>query len=85
MSESALQAMIAAARAKGRPVYVDPNRSTPAKFYDGADVVTPNRDEAVELSGLDYDDFRVRPDFILEVGRVLRERMRAKTPGHHPR
>ena len=78
LSEPALQAMIAAARARKKTVYVDPNRSTPARFYDGADVVTPNRDEAVQLSGLDYDDLRVSPNFILDVGRALRQRMRAE-------
>ena len=78
LSESSLQKMIAAAHARKRLVYVDPNRGTPAKFYNGADVITPNRDEAVELSGLDYDDLRVSPNFILEVGAALRERMSAE-------
>lgn len=78
LSEGALQAIISASHAQGKKVFVDPNRSTPARFYNGADVITPNRDEAVELSGLDYDDLRVRPDFILEVGQALRERVRAE-------
>lgn len=77
LSENALQEIIRAAHAAGRKVFVDPNRSTPAHFYNGADVVTPNRDEAVELSGLDYDDLRVNPNFILEVGAALRKRMSA--------
>lgn len=77
LSERSIQLIIAAAHRRGRLVYVDPNRSTPAKFYNGADVVTPNRDEAVELSGLDYDDLRVSPSFILDVGQALRQRMSA--------
>ena len=77
LSEKGLQAIIQASRAAGKKVFVDPNRTTPAHFYHGADVVTPNRDEAVDLSGLDYDDLRVKPEFLLEVGLKLRERMRA--------
>jgi rfaE bifunctional protein kinase chain/domain len=78
LSESALQAIIAESHRAGKKVFVDPNRSTPARFYNGADVITPNRDEAVELSGLDYDDLRVSPNFILEVGAALRERVKAE-------
>lgn len=78
LSETSLQAIIRESHAKGKKVFVDPNRFTPAKFYNGADVVTPNRDEAVELSGLDYDELRTKPDFILEVGQALRERMQAE-------
>ena len=78
LSESALQEIIRRAHAEGKPVFVDPNPGTPAKFYNGADVITPNRDEAVALSGLDYDDLRVSPNFILEVGAALRERIKAK-------
>lgn len=75
LSESGLQAIIKATHQHGKKAYVDPNRSTPAKFYSGADVITPNRDEAVELSGLDYDDLHARPNFILEVGETLSRKM----------
>jgi rfaE bifunctional protein kinase chain/domain len=78
LSEGTLQAIIAASHAAGKKVFVDPNRSTPATFYNGADVVTPNRDEAVALSGLDYNELRHNPNFILEVGQALRERMKAE-------
>lgn len=77
LSETALQAIIRESHALDKKVFVDPNRTTPAKFYNGADVVTPNRDEAVELSGLDYDELRLKPGFILEVGQALRSRMQA--------
>lgn len=78
LSETSLQAIISASHAAGKKVFVDPNRSTPAAFYNGADVVTPNREEAVELSGLDYNELRQNPKFILEVGQALRERMKAE-------
>jgi rfaE bifunctional protein kinase chain/domain len=78
LSETALQAIIGAAHAAGKKVFVDPNRSTPANYYNGADVITPNRDEAVALSGLDYNELRANPNFILEVGQALRERMKVE-------
>lgn len=78
LSENSIQEIIRETHGAGKKVFVDPNRGTPAKFYNGADVITPNREEAVELSGLDYDDLRVSENFILEVGQALRERMRAE-------
>ncbi|MBX3022838.1 MAG: D-glycero-beta-D-manno-heptose-7-phosphate kinase [Bdellovibrionales bacterium] len=78
LSEKAIQAIIRESHAAGKKVFVDPNRGTPAKFYSGADVITPNRDEAVELSGLDYDDLQVSPNFILEVGQALRAGMKVE-------
>lgn len=78
LSEAALRAILRESHALGKKVFVDPNRATPAKFYSGADVVTPNREEAVALSGLDYDEMRLKPNFILEVGQALRERMQAE-------
>lgn len=78
LSETSLQAMIKVARDLGKPVFVDPNRTTPARFYNGCSVVTPNRDEAVAMSGLDYDDLRMHPGFILEVGQALLSKMQAE-------
>lgn len=78
LSQTSIQAIIGESHRKGKLVFVDPHRSTPARFYNGADVVTPNRDEAVELSGLDYDDLRMSPNFIMEVAASLRERMKTE-------
>jgi len=79
-SESSLQTIIKAAHAEKKKVFVDPHRSTPAKFYSGADVITPNREEAIALSGVDYDEIRASKDFILELGQALRERTNVVHP-----
>ncbi len=79
-SESSLQKIILEAHARGKKVFVDPHRSTPAKFYAGADVITPNRDEAVALSGVDFDEIRASKDFILELGAALKERTKVIHP-----
>ncbi len=78
LSEGSLQAIITAAHVAGKKVFVDPHRTTPAEHYRGADVTTPNREEAVALSGLDYSDLRQRAGFIQEVGEVLRKRMQVE-------
>jgi D-beta-D-heptose 7-phosphate kinase/D-beta-D-heptose 1-phosphate adenosyltransferase len=50
LSDDVIGRLIAAARAQGRPVIVDPRGSDP-KRYAGASVITPNRRELGELSG----------------------------------
>lgn len=71
ISERCVQEIIKMSGRAGKPVMVDPNRQTPATYYRGADLMTPNRDEAYDLSGLDFDDLRDRPDSLLEVGQAL--------------
>lgn len=50
LSDDVIGRIIAAARAQGRPVVVDPRGSDP-KRYAGATVITPNRRELGELAG----------------------------------
>jgi rfaE bifunctional protein kinase chain/domain len=40
----------------GKSVAVDPNTKTPASFYEGADILTPNTKEAEKLSGVAIHD-----------------------------
>lgn len=79
-SETSLQKIIGEAHARGKKVFVDPHRSTPAKFYRGADVITPNREEAIALSGVDYDEIRASKDVILELGAALKARTHVVNP-----
>lgn len=78
LSEPLVQQIIKEAHALGKTVMVDPNRTTPAKFYEGIDLLTPNRDEAVALSGLDADELRISENMILELGHHLRDKVKAK-------
>jgi rfaE bifunctional protein kinase chain/domain len=41
-------------------------------------VITPNREEAIAMSGLDYNEIRENPNFILELGAALRSRVKAE-------
>lgn len=58
-----------------KPVFVDPHRTNPGQFYSGADLLKPNFDEALALSGLTYDDLRDSADKVMEVGRTLQKRV----------
>ena len=66
LSDDVIGQVIAAARAQGRPVVVDPRGSDP-KRYAGATVITPNRRELGELAGLRIGT----PEQIREAARVV--------------
>ncbi len=71
LSESVCQQVIAKARRAGKKVMVDPSPGTPAAYYKGAHIMTPNKDEAFRLSGLNLDDLRETEDSLLKVGEAL--------------
>lgn len=74
LHEESLQAIISKSHKAGKKVLIDPYRSTPLRYYRGADVVTPNRDEAVQLSGLNPEEYisgRKSEEFLLDVGAKL--------------
>lgn len=66
------------AHAAGKPVYVDPHRLNGGGYYAGCDLIKPNFDEAVALSGLDFDELRDDPNKVIEVGRALQKKTGAK-------
>jgi len=78
LSEPLIQETIKLSAKAGKRVLVDPNPTTPAEFYKGADLMTPNREEAVRLSGMTDDELRNREDFVLEVGETLRRRVQSE-------
>jgi rfaE bifunctional protein kinase chain/domain len=78
LSEVGIQSLIKLAHQRGKKVLLDPNPRTPPHYYRGVDLLTPNRDEAVALSGLDADELRQSDDFILRVGRAVRDRLQAE-------
>ncbi len=73
ISEGLAQEIIRLAKSAGCRILVDPYRSTPIHYYRGADLMTPNYDESVALSGLDLDDLRKDPDHLNRIGRGLME------------
>ena len=61
-----------------KKLLVDPHRANPGTFYSGVDLIKPNYEEAVALSGLDFDSLRSNPDRIFEAGRALQQKTGAK-------
>ena len=78
ISENLLKNLTQIARKAGKPVMVDPHRTNRGEFYSGVDLIKPNFDEAVALSGLNYDELRDHPNKVIEVGEALMKKTGAK-------
>lgn len=74
LGRTLLQKLIRLAHEKNKKVVVDPHKTNPGDFYAGVDLLKPNFDEAVALSGLNYDDLRDHPDKVIEVGQALQKK-----------
>ncbi len=70
-SEAGIQKIIEAAKKLNKKIIVDPHRSTPLKYYRGADLMTPNAEEAIELSQIPVDDLRQISETYQEIGDAL--------------
>jgi rfaE bifunctional protein kinase chain/domain len=69
LSQELTTTLIETARQAGKPVAIDPNMKTPAEWYRGAALLTPNTKEAEALSGVSIRD----DDSLAEAGfRLLR-------------
>ncbi len=73
LSESLCQKMIEMAHDAKKLVAVDPHRTTPVRYYRGADLIKPNKEEAFILSGLQLDDLRQNPNSIYEVAGAIQK------------
>ncbi|MCB0363069.1 MAG: D-glycero-beta-D-manno-heptose-7-phosphate kinase [Bdellovibrionales bacterium] len=71
VSENCAQALVKMCHEAHKPLIVDPHRQTPAGFYRGATLMTPNRDEAYELAGLDVEGLHEGPGTLCAVGETL--------------
>ncbi len=73
LSENLCQTLIRVTHEQNKKVVVDPHRTTPIRYYRGADVLKPNREEAYLLSGLNLDDLRDHPNSLIDVGQAIQE------------
>lgn len=78
LTPSLMKRIVELAKASRKPVLVDPNPKSSASLYLDVDLMTPNRDEAVALSGVDYDELRDHPDLLLKVGEKLKDDLNLK-------
>ncbi len=72
-SENVAQKLIKLAREKEKKVMVDPHRTTPLRYYRGADLIKPNFQEALALAKMTEDDLHVNKNLLAEVVRVITE------------
>lgn len=78
ITQSLMKKINSLAKASNKPVLVDPHRTNSADFYTGVDLIKPNFDEAVALSGLNYDEMRDHPNKVIEVGKAVQKKTGAK-------
>ena len=71
VTQSLVEDLVRLSKQKQKPLFVDPTRSNPASFYRGADVIKPNYDEAVALSGLKFEELQENPNKIFEVAEQI--------------
>ena len=74
VSESLTKAVVQMCKSAGKRLLVDPHRSKGAEFYHGVDLLKPNYDESVALSGLRFDELKSNPNKVYEVGRALQKK-----------
>ena len=70
ITEKVVKTMVELCKAKNKKLLVDPHRNNAGDFYKGCDLIKPNYDEAVALSGLDFDDLRENPNRVDEAGKA---------------
>jgi len=78
ISNTLLKGTLDIAKKHNKKIMVDPHRTNRGEFYHGIDLIKPNFDEAVALSGLDYDDLRDHPNKLIEIGEALLKKTGAK-------
>ncbi len=74
LSEACLAQLISISHKHKKKILLDPNRGTPCSYYKGVDLLKPNYEEGVTLSGLDFDDLRDHPDKVTRVCQALQEK-----------
>lgn len=78
ISHNLVKQTVAICKQHHKKLLVDPTRSNSGEFYRGVDMIKPNYDEAVAISGLKFEELRENPNKILEVGHALQKKTGAK-------
>lgn len=78
ITQALIQKIVELGSKLGKRVLLDPHRDKAGDFYRGVDLIKPNYDEAVALSGLKFDELKENPNKVLEVGRALQKKTGAK-------
>lgn len=73
ISRNVVEKVAAICKKQGKKLMVDPHRNNQGSFYAGVDLIKPNYDEAVVLTGMDFDDLRDNPNKVVDVARALQK------------
>lgn len=79
ISEGLVAKCVALARKRGIRILADPYRSTPLEVYKGVDLMTPNHDESIALSGIGGDELRSSDGTLNDIGRRLMDGVQSQT------
>lgn len=71
ISEGLVAKCVGMAKKRGIRVLADPYRSTPLQVYKGVDLMTPNHDESIALSGIGADELRASDGTLNDIGQRL--------------
>lgn len=75
VSEGLAQRLIGATKNANKEILVDPSRFTPVRYYRGATLLKPNREESIMLSGIVVDELvfelRDQSNILTQVGQTL--------------
>lgn len=74
ITQSLIAKVVELGKVHKKRVLVDPHRDKTGDFYSGVDLIKPNYDESVALSGLKFDELKENPNRVYEVGRALQKR-----------
>lgn len=74
ITQSLIKKVVELGKVHKKRVLVDPHRDKTGDFYHGVDLIKPNYDESVALSGLKFDELKENPNRVYEVGRALQKR-----------
>lgn len=78
VTESLVKRLVDLCREHKKPIFVDPHRSKHANYYENVDILKPNYEEALELSGLKFEDLKENPNKIYEVGHQIQMKSKVK-------
>jgi len=78
VSDSLLKELISLAKQNKKRILVDPHISNRGDFYSGIDLLKPNFDEAMALSGVSDEELKARPNLLVDIAQALQRQTGAR-------
>ncbi|AGH94899.1 D-glycero-beta-D-manno-heptose-7-phosphate kinase [Pseudobdellovibrio exovorus] len=78
LSQQLVEKIVGLCHQYGKTVMVDPHQTKFADFYKGVDLIKPNYNEALALTGVHEDSIEDQQERVLHVGRALQKMTGAK-------